>query len=54
MLLTFHPLIVCVFVSVSRDDSCATAELNELLYSSINDRLKATHVDPNLVRVLTD
>jgi hypothetical protein len=32
-----------------RDDPSATSELNELLYSSINDRLKANHVDPNLV-----
>ena len=39
----------CVFVC--RDDASATAELNGLLYSCINDRLKSSHVDPNLVRL---
>ncbi len=39
--------------SLARDDANATAELNQLLYSSINDRLKANHVDPNLVRMCT-
>ena len=32
-----------------RDDESATAELNELLYSRIMDRLKSNHLDPNLV-----
>lgn len=39
----FVPVYLC------RDDASATSELNDLLYSSINDRLKSNHVDPNLV-----
>ena len=42
--------VLCV--CACRDDSSATSELNDLLYSSINDRLKSNHVNPNLVRVL--
>ena len=41
-------IMVCLHICCCSDDEKATAELNDLLYSRITERLNAPRIDPNL------